>query len=148
MLNVTISDREVSDLLTYAHGRIKNMRPVMEAIGQEMQSLVSGRFETETDPNGVHWAPWAPSTEATYPANGNRRILDRYGDMLASLNYKATASSTVIGFGMPYATFHEWGTQTMPRRGILTADPDEGTLGEEDQEAVIDMIQSFLLFGE
>jgi hypothetical protein len=52
-----------------------------------------------------------------------------------------------IGFGQPYAAYHEWGTWKMPRRGLLTADPDAGggpTLGRGDAEAVLDVLQAVL----
>ena len=69
----------------------------------ELHSRVSA--ETETDPLGHPWAPWADSTRASYPKGGNRRILDRHGDMLSSLNHRADATSVRIGFGTPYANW-------------------------------------------
>lgn len=116
----------------------------MQSIGMTLESRVSTRFETRTDPAGASWAPWAPSTVAAYPDNGNRRLLDRYGDMLASLSHDADANSVRVGFGQSYAAFHEWGTIHMPRRGLLFADPDLGTLTEDDQTAVLDLISNWL----
>ncbi len=144
MLTITVQSQQVSDILDQLSGRLTDLTPAMEGIGQELQSRVSARFETETDPLGQPWAPWAPSTLATYPENGNRRILDRYGDMLASLNHRADATSATIGFGNPIATYHEWGTKSMPRRGILTADPDSGDLAPDDEQAVLDILNLFL----
>ena len=80
----------------------------------------------------------------SYPDGGNRRLLDRYGDMLASLSHQADATSVRVGFGQPYAAFHEWGTEHMPRRGLLFADPDAGTLAEGDEAAVLDILAVWL----
>ena len=144
MLTVTVESKPVTDLLSKLMRRLDDLKPAMASIGQELESRVSARFETETDPKGQPWAPWAASTAATYPIDGNRRILDRYGDMLSSLNHAATSDSVRIGFGSPIATFHEWGTERMPRRGLLTDDPDAGTLAAEDETAVLQVLNTFL----
>lgn len=144
MLTVTVENKLVSDTLSRLRGRLDDLSPAMASIGQELESRVSGRFETETDPFGRPWAPWSPATVESYPKDGNRRILDRYGDMLGSLNHQADASSVRVGFGQPYATFHEWGTEYMPRRGLLMADPDAGTLAPNDERAVLDILGTFL----
>jgi phage virion morphogenesis protein len=144
MLTVTVQNKQVSDVLSKLLRRLEDLSPAMASIGQELESRVSGRFETEADPFGRPWAPWAPATVESYPAGGNRRILDRYGDMLASLNHQATKASVRIGFGQPYAAFHEWGTETMPRRGMLMGDPDAGTLAPDDEQAVLDVLETFL----
>lgn len=137
---ITSGDQDLSRSLNEVYRRLGDLTPVMQSIGMEMESRVSGRFESRTDPNGRAWAPWAPTTLADYPDDGNRRLLDRYGDMLGSLNHQADSSSLRIGFGQPYATYHEWGTEHMPRRGLLMGDPDAGTLGAEDEAAVLDIL--------
>lgn len=124
--------------------RLGDLSEVMAGIGMEMESRVSGRFESRTDPNGDVWEPWAPSTRASYPENGNKRLLDRYGDMLGSLSHSSDATSVTVGFGNPVATYHEWGTEHMPRRGMLFANPDTGTLGTDDEAAVLDILSTWI----
>lgn len=147
MLTVDIDSKPLTEVLSKLLKRLDDLSPAMASIGQELESRVSGRFETETDPLGHPWAPWAPSTTASYPSDGNWRILDRYGDMLASLNHRPTANSVRVGFGSPEATYHEWGTDIMPRRGMLTADPEAGTLAPDDEAAVIEILSTFLADG-
>lgn len=144
MLTVQVDDRSFRSYLDTLHRRLGDLTPGMQSVGMELESRISGRFESRTDPNGNSWAPWEPATSAGYPANGNRRLLDRYGDMLGSLNHQADASSVRVGFGQPYAVFHEWGTEHMARRGMLFADPDAGTLGPEDEAAVLDILALWL----
>lgn len=144
MINIQTDDSAFRASLTRLQSRLGNLTPVMQSIGMELESRISGRFESRTDPAGRAWAPWAQSTVETYPDGGNRRLLDRYGDMLASLSHQANANSVRIGFGQPYAAFHEFGTTDMPRRGLLFADPDAGTLGEDDQDAVMDILGVWL----
>lgn len=122
----------------------QDMSPVMHAIGKELETRISDRFETKTDPNGKAWTPWQPATLKSYPKDGNKKLLDRRGDMLASLNYQADSHSVQIGFGQPYAAFHEFGTQKMARRGLLTANPETGELGAGDEHAIIAIINAHL----
>lgn len=144
MLEIKLDDSAFRADLATLYRRLGNLTPVMQSIGMEMESRVSGRFETRTDPNGSGWAAWAPATLARYPKDGNRQLLDRYGDMMLSLNHQADATSTRIGFGKPYATFHEFGTKRMPRRGLLFADPNAGTLAPGDETAVLDILSLWL----
>ena len=144
MLTITADDTAFRDSLAQLYRGMGNLTPVMQSIGMELESRISGRFESRTDPSGNAWAPWAQSTVDSYPDGGNRRLLDRYGDMLASLSHQADATSVRVGFGQPYAAFHEWGTEHMQRRGLLFADPDAGTLAEGDEAAVLDILGVWL----
>jgi phage gpG-like protein len=129
-----------------------NLTPAMRGIGQELNSRISARFETRSDPSGSPWEPWAESTRETYPKDARGLLLERYGDMLKSLNFQADGTSVRVGFGAVaskngdvYAAYHEWGTVNMPRRGLLFADPDAGALAPTDEAAVLDVITHFLL---
>lgn len=144
MLTIPAGDRVFGNELRTIYQRMGDLTPVMQSIGMELEGRVSSRFESRTDPRGMSWAPWAPATLKNYPDDGNRRLLDRYGDMLGSLTHDADAASVRVGFGQPYAAFHEWGTKHMPRRGLLFADPDSGTLAEGDEMAVLDILGVWL----
>lgn len=142
-ITIEIDSRSVMDALQQLLRQGQDMRPVMDAIGQRMEERVSARFETKTDPNGHAWSPWKPSTAKSYPKQGNGTLLDRYGDMLGSLNHHADANSVTVGFGKSYALYHEYSTSKMERRGLLMADPDAGTLGKEDEASIIELIHGY-----
>ena len=145
MLTITADDKVFRSSLANLYRGMGDLTPVMQSIGTELESRISGRFESRTDPNGGAWAPWAQSTMDGYPEDGNRRLLDRYTPgMLDSLTHQADATSVRVGFGKPYAAFHEWGTEHMPRRGLLFDDPDAGSLAEGDEAAVLDIIGMWL----
>lgn len=144
MIRVTVDDKAFRGILEQLYRGMGDLTPVMQSIGMELESRISGRFESRSDPLGRSWAPWAQSTVDSYPEGGNRQLLDRYGDMLASLSHQADANSARVGFGQPYAAFHEWGTEHMPRRGVLFVDPDAGTLAEDDEAAVLDILGMWL----
>lgn len=139
-LIVTVDSRALKAVLDRLYAITDDLSPVMSALGMEMESRVSGRFETETDPLGVKWLPWKPATEKRYPKGGNRKLLDCFGDMLGSLNHTVDDHSATVGFGDPKAAYHEWGTKHMDRRGLLFADPDAGTLAPDDEAALLDIV--------
>jgi phage virion morphogenesis protein len=144
MIQIAVQDAQVLDYLSRIRAKLKHLKPAMAGIGMELEAAVSARFETKTDPAGGEWAEWSERTKATYPKDGNATLLDRYGDMLDSLSHLATDDSVAIGFGVPYAAYHEWGTVRMPRRGLLTQDPDGPTLSEGDTRRVLDILSTFL----
>ena len=155
MLTVAIDDEAFRALLQTLQSRLQDMTLAMTGIGAEMESRVSRRFETRTDPTGKPWEKWADATDESYPRpgtpaaikagrGGNARLLDRYGDMLQGLSYQAEAGSVRVGFDQSYATFHEFGTRRMPRRGLLMANPQAGTLAPDDERAVLDVLSDFL----
>lgn len=143
-LGITANTPLVLERLQEIAQRIGNLAPAMGAIGMELEARISGRFESQTDPLGHKWAAWAPSTLENYPDNGNRRLLDRYGDMLGSLSHHADSDSTTVGFGQPQAAYHEFSTEKMPRRGLLFADPEAGTLTPDDERAALKILDGFL----
>ena len=155
MLTVTVvNSKAVTDVLAGLQKRMGDLTPAMDGIGQELNSRISARFETRSDPQGHPWAPWAQSTRDNYPKDGRGQLLERHGAMLQSLSFSADKSSVRVGFGAVasksgdvYAAFHEWGTKKMPRRGLLFADPDAGTLAPDDEKAVLDIIDIFLTDG-
>lgn len=149
MIEIIIDDREILDVLADLRGRLDDMTPAMEAIGMELEARISRRFEDTTDPNGDLWKarpsdglyPW--DYDKHYPKDGNRRLLDRSGDLLDSLNYQANRDSVTVGFGEDYAAYHEFGTKHMQRRGILFSDPNAGTLGDEDRASILDLLSRY-----
>lgn len=163
MIDIQLDDREVREALRRLERRLADMTPVMRAIAAALEAQVEKRFETATDPAGRPWKPLAPSTLSAWLARGrgnrrkdggltkkgrerlsSRRPLYDTGDLLGSLTSSFTRSEARVGFGQPYAAFHEYGTKKMPRRGMLMADPIARTLGEADRRVVLDILREAL----
>lgn len=145
MISVQIDDSPFRDQVRLLSYRMRDLTPVLEGVGAALESNVRNRFESRTDPDGMPWAPWAQSTRETYPEGGNRRLLDRLGDMLNGVSYQLEGDASVrVGFDKEYATYHEWGTEHMPRRGLLMSDPDQGTLSEDDTATVLAVLNDFI----
>lgn len=78
-------------------------------------------------------------------------LLERTRLMRQSLAHNP--SDFAVEIGMSRATpggkwqvpmLHEFGTRSMPRRGLLTANPDTGQLGAEDEADVLAEIEDYL----
>lgn len=163
MIEVTTNTAAFDDSLRQLQRRLGNLRPVLQDIGAVLENAIRDRRETLTDPNGQRWAAWAASTAANYPYPGRRnergqfmkgagrgKLLDRTGAMWdrtgPQWRVQGTLSDQVlrVGFDKAYATYHEFGTRYMPRRGLLFSDPEKGELGAADEQAVIDVLEGWL----
>ena len=76
-LTITADTKFITDYLDQVGKRIDDPAPLLDQIGMLMETRISNRFETMTDPGGTKWAPWAESTKANYPDDGHGRLLDR-----------------------------------------------------------------------
>ncbi len=149
-LTINIESRAVMDVLNELIARGQDMEPVLHAIGAALENRARARFETKTDPAGSPWAPWQPSTRARYDKADTVKgkgvvrsgsLLQREGHMLGGLSYQVDGGSLLIGFDRDYAEFHETGTKHMERRGMLAN--EDGTLGEGDEQAVLELVQGY-----
>lgn len=142
MLKITIDDHQVRKALQRVQRHLDDLTPVMRAVAMELEARVSQRFETERDPTGRPWRALSPRTVARKKGRG--RILYDSGDLLGSLTSRAGRDFAEVGFGQPYAAYHEYGTRKMPRRGLLMADPAAQTLSDADRDAVLETISEAL----
>lgn len=139
-LVVTVDSVLVKERLAELFDLTGDLSPAMSAIGMEVENRVRGRFETQTDPLGLPWAEWKPSTVANYPKDGHKKLLDRFGEMYKGVSHSADLNSVTIGLDRDYAAYHEFGTAHMDRRGLLFADPEAGTIAPDDEMAIIDIV--------
>jgi phage gpG-like protein len=162
-LSVELDDGDILAAIDRVLAFLEDPSPLMADIGTQLQGNVQARFTSKTDPEGQPWAPLSPTTRAIYesewfkarnPAFKNGipgSLLQRTNLMRASLAFNAGAEGLDIGFSRGTAgnkwqvsMLHEWGTATMPRRGLLVADPKTGTLGPGDQADVLRLVNNAL----
>lgn len=116
-----------------------DMAGLLDAVSGRLEERIGLRLDTKKDPDGRPWEPIAESTRLRYELadDGARRgtLLERTGLMRASLTRTVLKRDAVVGFGRPYAVFHEFGTARMPRRGLVFSDPVSGRMAEGDISA-------------
>jgi phage gpG-like protein len=133
---VTIQDAEMKQLFAAVSSRYGNLRPVLNAIGEEYIKRVDDRFVTETDPDGARWVPTKVLSnylgyvgtrqgykrkKAYTDAGRWRASFSRYlegkktlqltGALRGDIHYQVDDSSVTIGTTgrIPYAGIHQFG---------------------------------------
>jgi len=159
VVTIELQDRALLRAIGNMLALMESPRRLMDEIGAAIEKRAQQRFDTKTDPSGVPWPPLAKSTvdfwyAKKYPDGIPGSLMERTGLLRASLAHNAGddwvdigTSREVPGKSRPtwqVGFLHEWGTRIMPPRRILTADPETGTLGAGDQEAVLQVISRWL----
>jgi hypothetical protein len=67
---IEISNEPVLEFFNRLITTGEDMSPIMDAIGVTLESRVSARFITRTDPEGNAWAPWKPSRDYCTNSSG------------------------------------------------------------------------------
>lgn len=125
MINFQINDAEVFQLIKQIQARGDNMKPVMAAISQTMFEEVRQNFESE----GPRWPALAPATIAQREKLGYwpGKMLQRSGQLLASVAARSNANQAIVGTNKKYAALQFLGGQagrghkvTVPGRNPLT----------------------------
>jgi phage gpG-like protein len=122
---------------------------------QELSALTPAFYAATTGAKGQRQNPskagWQKIRETPRSGSGGDATLQQTGHMRASLTHTAGDDFVAIGFSRAtpggkwqVALLHEWGTKSMPRRGLLTASPATGELGEADKADVLAEIERFL----
>ena len=129
----------VADSLNRLERRLNgDLSPVMQAVGCVIENSTRRRIRTDkTAPDNTKWAALKPATVAARQRKKTLKgdILVDSGLMLGGLTSVSGNSWAVVGTNMPYAAFHQTGTQKMPARPIFglsnkdTADIQDSVLG-------------------
>ena len=141
-LAIDIDDQQVLAVLRQLADRLDDLTPALDDVGAALESRVQQRFDLKQDPEGNPWAAWAPSTAELRAKQGRGSLLELTRRMRNSLNHQATRDEVKVGFGVPYAIYHEYGTRRMPRRGLLLTKSQE--LAPDDQRLVLEILEEYL----
>jgi hypothetical protein len=112
--------------------RLRNLRPLMqEAIAPEVNAMLKRHWDSKGAAFGHRWAPWAASTKRARIRKGNAdKGLLRDTDHLFQAVFRARSTDDrlriingglrlQLNTGVPYAIFHQVGTQFMPERQVI-----------------------------
>lgn len=99
------------------------VRNALETAGRETVGRIDRGFESGTDALGNPWEPLAPST---IRRKGHSDILIESGDLRESFRWSITGTpgdsadyELAIGSADPKLPFHEFGTESIPKRPVL-----------------------------
>ena len=89
----------------------KGLKPLLQRVGNIVQTESSRAFENQTSPFGAAWQPHAPSTLAKKLKERKlgARILQDTGTLAMSIVPSYTANSVSVGSNVRYAAIHQFG---------------------------------------
>jgi phage virion morphogenesis protein len=168
---VTVEDQEIQTLLNRLAEKLGDLRPALQAIGDEIVERAKARFAVSQGPDGTPWKENAPSTLAAWMGKGGknlrkksgawnaaglrrltskRPLIGESGDLRRQIGAVATASEVTVRASTVYAAIHQFGGKagrghkvTIPARPFLPVHAD-GTLYPQDREAIIAAIKELL----
>lgn len=136
-VGVVYQDEQIQQRLRVLGSRVRDLTPVMKAIGEYLVFATDNRFRTETDPQGQPWQKLSPKTVEQKRRQGRiNKILQSTGVMRTRIGYEATSYSVKIGINNRKATYHQLGLG-VPKREILG-------ISETDRNAILNLVNDFI----
>ena len=88
---------------------------------------IKNKVTNEKDVSGKRFKPLSKKTVEIKREQGKipYKIMRDTGELINSLNYSISPTSIKIGYGVPYADKHQFGTKRLPIRKILPTKEDE-----------------------
>lgn len=129
---VTSNAKEVAVIIRGFQARAANVSPALDRFAQWFRGRMVKQFASEGGAgNRRPWKPLSPPYAAWkskhYPG---RKILARSGRLRESLTrpgaglLAASRNEIVIKTDVPYASFHQKGTRTLPKRQLIVMDKE------------------------
>lgn len=134
--------------------RLLDLTPVFRVAGEDLKTLIDDSFETSRAPNGQPWETLKPATIRKRRQRSSKPLVDT-GVLRNSISYSASARTLRFGTNVPYAGFHQFGTEHIPPRPFLPVEPAgdgftlmrTGPAGDE-LAAIEQMIVDYILTGK
>jgi phage virion morphogenesis protein len=107
-ISIQINDKALTDALQKAAREVRDMRPLLNSIGDTVLLQTSERFTSEGPaPDGK---PWEPLKAATLKRKQHHKILTERQTLRETIRYQLVDQNTVaIGSKLPYARIHQLG---------------------------------------
>lgn len=120
--------------LAAAAERARDLYPLMDAIGQALETTTHERFEQGEDPQGV---PWKTSQRVELFGGQTLRLS---GVLEASIGHNASSDQIEIGSNLIYARPHDlgWPEGNLPQRQFIG-------LGGDDEQTIVELAADYLL---
>lgn len=111
-IEIKVLDDQTQQALNNLHYRVSNLRQLMGALAEDMMSAVENNFAAEGRP--AKWPKLHPGTIEDRQKKGYwpGKILQRTGQLLASIHPEYNASEAIVGTNKIYAAIHQFGGQT------------------------------------
>lgn len=156
MLTIRFRGGDAHAALQDLQGRLRNLRPALEDVGEEIQDSILDAFRRQRSPYGAFWNRLSPVTLARRRGGGKgaRKLLDT-GRLRNSFTVRATSRGVTVGTNVVYARTHQFGNPRnrmfgkgpapIPARPFMMVTPDgKFTPTAKMQAAIRSVLQNYL----
>lgn len=132
LIEITVDDREVLDVLAKLARRAGDLSPALREIGEDLTASAQRRFATGTSPDGARWAPNSQTTLLRWLGGkdrpkgltgkltktgigavmGKKPLVDS-GNLAGSIHYQLAdgGRTLLVGSDAKYAAVQQFGAQ-------------------------------------
>lgn len=144
-LTIELQTAELDRALTRLAASVKDMTPIMRAIGGELEAATERNFDDEGARIGAKWKP----SQRALKTNG--QTLRDTGRLVASISAggaghvsEVTPHSVFVGTNVEYAAIHQFGGRAGRNRKVeIPARPFFG-LNQQDEQDIAEKIAKML----
>jgi phage gpG-like protein len=129
---VKVTDQAVQTALQALAERVRNPKPVLRAIGEDLVSRTKARFNTSTGPDGVGWKP-------KKKADGRKTLVGETGDLRRQIVSMVAGPTLTILANAPggYSAIHQFGGPIKRKAGQTTVRHRTNANGELLRSAIM-----------
>jgi phage virion morphogenesis protein len=156
-VKLQLDDREARELFARLKASGARNRGLMAEIGSVLEQSTRDRFDSETSPAGIPWAPISKEWKEEKAERGfNTGIMKMRGDLLRSTRFENDDNSVSVIQSQPYAAIHHYGGEIRPKKGralvvrgrllgkvTIPARPSIG-VSTEDRSEILDAVADFI----
>jgi len=166
MITIAIDDRAVLAALNDLIGKVSDITPALQDIGEHLTETTKRRFDSSTAPDGSAWAPNTQTTILNYlgGTKGNfkkdgqlskkgaarqgskKPLIGESRSLMSTISYAVTGNAVEIGSPMIYAAMQQFGgsKSEFPNLwGDIPARPFLG-LSEDDARSILEILSDYL----
>jgi phage virion morphogenesis protein len=167
MITVSMDSRSVVEALADLRGKVSDLAPALQDIGEHLTETTKRRFDTSTAPDGSKWADnsdvtilqYLGSMKGVFGKRGgmtkkgmtallSKKPLVGHGDLGKTIFPVYDDSSVSIGSRLPYSAMQQFGgtRAEFPNLwGDIPARPFLGLSGE-DERSILDIVAGYMGF--
>lgn len=122
MARIQINDLPARRALSRLLAAGENPRPILDTIGVTMANRVRLTFRNKVNPYGIPWRPLKPRRgKAARKRGANPQPLQDTRVLFNSIRYRVAGRAVIIGTGVRYGKYHQFGTTTKSGRTHIPA---------------------------
>lgn len=97
--------------------KLKNMKPVMSRIAQDMKKESDLNFRNSQSPDGTKWKELSTLTKTLRKNGGTKPLLDTGMNLKRNIHPYSTNTQAIIGTNVKFAAIHQFGGTIRSKNG-------------------------------